>query len=161
MAETCGGHNVADAVEHLLAGSAGIAVAQADCHLISHRTPDGRNFKAVGQAVVDKDASRQRKYLSLVLQAAERRREYQAVVIPLKIGSRMMSAVMVFLHAEPFVANQSIPIHHNMKLSVVSSNLRQEMAVNFTATAKLIKIRINSVNLNNNLTTIMEAFVPL
>ena len=77
-----------------------------------HRLAHTGNFQAVRQAVVHKDAVGQRKYLRLVLQAAERRREHQAVVVALKVAPYSPTLVVVVMfQPQAFVRNQSVPIH--------------------------------------------------
>ena len=59
--------------------------SEASRYVVAERHAHARHFEAVGQAVVHEDASRQREHLGLVLQPAERCREYQAVVVALKL----------------------------------------------------------------------------
>ena len=56
-------------------------------------------------------AARQREYLGLVLQAAEGRREDQAVVVALKVGAGVAPLVVVLLHAEAFGGDEAVPVH--------------------------------------------------
>ena len=55
------------------------------------------------QAVVYEDASRQWKYLCLVLQASERRREDQAVIVSLK-RSPVVFPLLLILQSVSFAA---------------------------------------------------------
>ena len=65
----------------------------------------------MGKAVMHKDTARQRKDLSLILQAAKRRREDQAIIITLEIRSGMMARVMIFLKTKTLIRNEGIPVH--------------------------------------------------
>ena len=67
----------------------------------------------MGQAVVHKDASRQGEHLSLVLQASERSRKDQPVVVAFELRAVIMALRMTVLLTEPFVGYQLLPIHHN------------------------------------------------
>ena len=64
------------------------------------------------EAVVDEDASRQWKHLSLVLQTAKRSRENQSVVVAFKLRPFVFSVRMKILLSEPFVRYKLLPIHH-------------------------------------------------
>lgn len=78
---------------------------------MSQRAAYARNFEAVCQPVVYKYAAGQGKYLRLVLEPAERSREYHSVVVALEIGACVYAFVMVFLHAEAFGGNEPFPAH--------------------------------------------------
>ena len=64
------------------------------------------------EAVVNEDASWQRKLLCLVLQSAERGRENQSVVVAFKLRPFVFSVRMKILLSEPFVRYKLFPIHH-------------------------------------------------
>jgi hypothetical protein len=59
-------------------------------YIVAKRTPYTGNLKTVGKSVVDKNAAREREYLSLVLQTAERRRKNKPVVISLEISTKFL-----------------------------------------------------------------------
>ena len=66
----------------------------------------------MGQAVVHEYTSRQREYLSFVLQAPERAREHKPVVVAPEIrASAILSWVVVVLEAEALVVYQPFPSH--------------------------------------------------
>ncbi len=68
----------------------------------------------MSQAVVHEDASRQRKHLSLVLQAPERRREHKAVVVAPEVGAgEVFLGVVIVLEPETFVVDKLVPLHHD------------------------------------------------
>jgi hypothetical protein len=60
---------------------------------------------------VDKDASGQWKNLGLVLQAAERCGENQAVVVALKLGSVFFPDFMQSFQSETLVRYELFPVH--------------------------------------------------
>ena len=105
--------NFADGVESHGVGRADIARAQGAGYHVGHRPAYRRNFHAVGQAVVDKDAARKGENLRLVLQPAEGGGEHKPVEIALEIRARAAAAVgaVVVLHAEAAVADQATPLH--------------------------------------------------
>ena len=57
----------------------------------------------MGQAVVHEDAPGKRKHLGLVLQAAERGREDQPVVVALEFGAVLFPFLVQVLKPEAFV----------------------------------------------------------
>ena len=64
------------------------------------------------QSVVYEYRTRQRKNLSLVLQAPERRREHKPVVVSPEIGTRrILFRVMVVFQPEPLVVDKLCPVH--------------------------------------------------
>ena len=59
-----------------------------------------------------KYASGKRKYLGLVLQAAEWRREYEPVVVTAKFGAgAALGRVVVVFEAKPLVVDELLPVH--------------------------------------------------
>ena len=70
------------------------SVNQPKCHHISQRPANTSHFKRVGEPVVHKDASRQWKYLRLILQPSEWGGEDDAVIIALKSGSDLFRLVV-------------------------------------------------------------------
>ena len=77
----------------------------------TQRTPHARHLKAVCKAVVHKHTPRQGEHLRLVLHAAERGRENQAVVIALKLRPVLLYRIVAFLEAVAFVGDKSVPVH--------------------------------------------------
>ena len=69
------------------------------------------HLKTVRQTIVNKDASRQRKHLSLVLQTAERRRKDKAIVVTLKFSTVVIALLNVLL-TKPLAGKQRFPLHH-------------------------------------------------
>ena len=57
------------------------------------------------------DTSRQREYLRLVLQSAERCRKDQSVVVALKLRTVVMTLAMTVLLSESFVTDELFPVH--------------------------------------------------
>lgn len=68
----------------------------------------------MGESVVYEHATRQGKYLRLILEAPEWGGEYEAVIVALKIAANMGARVMEFLHTQPFVAYKSLPVHTSL-----------------------------------------------
>jgi len=61
---------------------------------------------------MNKNAAWQREYLRLILQPSERSREYQAVVVTLKLRTVVMPLGMTVLLSQPSIRYQLLPIHH-------------------------------------------------
>ena len=71
--------------------------AQATCHVIAQRHTNRSHLERVSQTVMNENAARQRKHLSLVLQTAEWSRENQSVVIALKLRPVVITVGMSVL----------------------------------------------------------------
>ena len=67
-------------------------------------------FEAVGEPVVHEDAARQGEDLCLVLQAAERCGEDEAVVVALKLSAVVASRLHIFL-SQAFAGEELFPTH--------------------------------------------------
>ena len=79
--------------------------------IVAQRTANARHLQTMRKAVVNKNASGQREHLGLVLQAAEGRRENQAVVIALKFGAMFFHIMMLNLSAGALRRNEAQPVH--------------------------------------------------
>ena len=99
------GNNLAHVTQFVDPRLALVARHEPDGYLAGQRFAHTRHLQAVCQAVVDKDAARQRKHLCLVLQAAERRREHQSVVVALKVAANAPFGVVVVLKSQPLVTD--------------------------------------------------------
>ena len=72
------------------------------------------------EAVVNKDASRQGKHLSLVLQTTERSRENQTIVIALELCAIIVALRVAMLLPEALIRYQLLPIHHILGAKVTN-----------------------------------------
>ena len=81
-------------------------------HIGAERHAHTGHLEAVGETVMDEDAARKRKHLGLVLKPAERRREYESVVIALELGAVVVTYGVAVLLPQPLVGNELLPIHH-------------------------------------------------
>ena len=68
----------------------------------SSRPSYARYFEAVRQSVVYENTTRQREYLCFVLQAAERCGKYEAVIVPLELGTVLLPFFVKLFHSEAF-----------------------------------------------------------
>lgn len=84
--------------------------------VIPQRTSNACYFEAVSQTVMNEDASRQRKNLSLVLQPSEWRRKNQTVVIAMKFVTVVFSLFVSAFLSETFVCYKLFPVHHNRQI---------------------------------------------
>ena len=98
VGQASGGHNLAHAAQGVEPGLCGMPFAQQQLYLASQRTAHARHLQAVGEAVVDENAARERKHLCLVLQATEWRGKNQSVIVALKIAAHaaLLGIVVVF-----------------------------------------------------------------
>jgi hypothetical protein len=78
---------------------------------VAKAAPDACHFERVGETVVHEYASWQWKYLSLVLQSSERRREDETVVVALKFGTVVFVFCVNCLLSESFVGYELLPVH--------------------------------------------------
>ena len=104
-------HYLAHVAQFLAPRLSGIFWIQPFGNLVGKRLAHATHLKAVGETVVHKDAAWQRKHLRFVLQAAEWRREHQAVVVALKVAAHACLAVVFLLQSQSLVAYQLIPVH--------------------------------------------------
>ena len=109
--QTCCGNNGADfgQIRVLQFGAAG---KDGFGYVIAQRTAYAGNFQAMCQPVVYEYAAGQREHLCLVLQSPERCGEDEAVVIPLKFRTVLVTLFMKLFQAESFGGYEGIPVHH-------------------------------------------------
>ena len=79
-------------------------------HVVAQTTAHAAHLQAVCEPVVYEDASRQREHLRLVLQAAERSGEDEAVVIALELGAVIALRLSVLL-SKAFARQELFPLH--------------------------------------------------
>ena len=106
MSQTSGGNDLPDSVDLARPGLRAMTLAEHDGGLGGERAAHTGHFHTVGEPVVHKYATGQRKYLSLVLQPPERRRKHQTVIVSQEIASGLGAPVMVVLQPETLVADQ-------------------------------------------------------
>ena len=75
------------------------------------RQTGGRHFERVRQAVVDKNATRERKHLSLVLHAPKGRRKDEAIVVALEFGALFGGMLVAIFFAQTARRDEIVPIH--------------------------------------------------
>ena len=81
-------------------------------HIVAKRHSHAGNLQRVCQSVVYEDASRQGEHLRLVLQASERCRENQSVIVTLKLRAVVVPFHMAVLLPQPLIRYQLFPVHH-------------------------------------------------
>ena len=101
-----------------------MAFQQYTAHPISQRASHTGNLKAMGKAIVHKDASRQGEHLRFILQAPERRRKDQTVIVTQEVRAVHVALAMVGLHTEALSRYQLSPIHDDYFLSFLYTILR-------------------------------------
>ena len=83
-------------------------------HIVTQTAPYAGHFEGVGQSVVHEYTAWQRKHLGLVLQASERGREDEAIVVTSELSAVIHPIdVQVFL-PESFIRYQLLPIHSSI-----------------------------------------------
>lgn len=93
-------------------GQLGPCLHNAVSHVVAERHAHACHLQTVSEAVMYENAARQREHLSLVLHAAERRREYQPVVVALKLRAVVVPYGVARLLSESFVRYKLFPVHH-------------------------------------------------
>ena len=127
VSQTCGSHYCSYLLKQAV-GKFRVSLCKYMTYVIAQRHSHRCYFKRVGEPVVDEYASRQRKHLCLVLQPAERSREYQAVVVALEFCAVIISGGMSLFLSQPFVGYQFFPVHHATKVLI---NLKKPLCSHF------------------------------
>ena len=91
----------------------GILALQGCTDHIAQATPYTANLKTMGQAVMDKDITRKRENLRLILQSSEWRRKDQSIIISLKLTTRIITApTLARLCSYSSIGEELLPVHH-------------------------------------------------
>ena len=80
-----------------------MALKQEACAVVAERAAYAGHLEAVGEAVVNEDATGAGQHLRLVLQATERGRKDETVVVALKLGA-VVARALLGLKTEAFGA---------------------------------------------------------
>ena len=80
-------------------------------HIGAKGTTYAADFEAVGETIVHKDASRERKDLRLVLHTAEGCGEYEPIIVALKLCASLFEWLGLVFLAEALGGNEGLPIH--------------------------------------------------
>jgi hypothetical protein len=78
-----------------------MTLQQQTAYIITQRPAHAAHLQGMSQPVVDEYTARQGEYLSLVLQAAERSRKNQTVIVALKLSAVVLAMVPVLLTKTP------------------------------------------------------------